>query len=105
MGAVAELRPLKPARIRRGGRVSHEGSMGVRLSPSPIHYIVVIVQKDHPCVAQVIPATSVNAYMFRREGRVQGEEENHDIASVSQSLGRSGRGRLAGTESNVAACY
>ena len=28
--------------------------MGVRLSPSPIYYIVVIVKKDHLCVAQVI---------------------------------------------------
>ena len=41
-------------KIRSNGRVSHKGSMGVRLSPSPIHYVVVIVKKDYLCVAQVI---------------------------------------------------
>jgi hypothetical protein len=34
MGAVAELRPPKPARIRRDGRVSHEGGMGQDCLPA-----------------------------------------------------------------------
>ena len=34
---------------------------GERLSPSPIYYIIVIVKKGQPCVAQVIFAISGNA--------------------------------------------
>jgi hypothetical protein len=43
MGAVAELRPLKSARIRRNGRVSHEGDEGGKTASQPDPYIVVIV--------------------------------------------------------------
>ena len=48
--------------------VSHKGSMGVRLSPSPINFIVVIVKKDHLCAAQVILSISSNACMLGRGG-------------------------------------
>jgi hypothetical protein len=47
--------------LEEDGRVNHEGSIGVRRSPSPIYYIVIIVKKDHPRVAQVILTTSCNA--------------------------------------------
>ena len=58
--------------------VSRKGVWGVRLSPSPIHYIVVIVKKDLLYVAQVILASSGTALRVReRRGRVQGGEEDH----------------------------
>ena len=48
--------------------VSREGEYGVRLSPSPIYFIVVIVKKGQPCVAQVILAKSSDAHIFGRRG-------------------------------------
>jgi len=75
-----ELERIWPGSVMKG--------VGVRLSPSPIYFIVVIVKKDHLCVAQVIFATSDNAeaeaalhfgrpHIRERRGRVQGGEEDH----------------------------
>jgi len=41
--AAVELRILKPASIRRDGRVSHEGDDGGKTASQPNTYIVVIV--------------------------------------------------------------
>ena len=51
---------------------------GERLSPSPIYYIVVIVKKDHLCVAQV--NCMAKAIVHTSFGYIVGKTLNIEIA-------------------------
>ena len=62
--------------VKRIGRVSHEGSIGVRLYAQPNLVMVIIVEKGHQRVAQVIASPALRPHAHYSRSPLSAESES-----------------------------